>query len=115
MLTCGIYLFADGKVFTQDLRVVHMKDLNFVLRSEMFDHTDRQLQASHLILGCTLGYRTWQPFSQALSVDSPLLSYIDVLHANFLPTPLTTGEAQDLSPRYTTTDELTPIRDESAK
>ena len=60
-------------------------------------------------------YSTWQAFSRALLVDSPLLSYIDVQHANFLPPRLTVGEARDLGPRYTCSDELAPIRDESAK
>ncbi|KAL0016572.1 hypothetical protein SO802_003641 [Lithocarpus litseifolius] len=105
----------DGRVFAPDLRVVHVRDLNFVLRSEIFFHTDRQLRASHLILGCTLVYRTWQPFSQALSVDSTLLSYIDVRHANFLPPSLTTDEARDLSPCHITVEDLAPVRDESAE
>ncbi|KAL0013011.1 hypothetical protein SO802_000080 [Lithocarpus litseifolius] len=105
----------DGRVFTPDIRSVHVRDLNFVLRSEIFVHTDGQLRASHLILGCIPVYRTWQPFSQALLVDSPLLSYIDVRHANFLPPSLTVGEARDIGPRYITADDLPPVRDESAE
>ena len=54
-------------------------------------------------------------FSQVLLVDSPLLSYIDVRHANFLPPKLTVGEARDLGPWYTCSDELVTVRDESAK
>ena len=57
-------------------------------------------------------YSTWQVFGQALPVDSPLLSYIYVQHANFLPLRLTVGEARDLGPRYTCLDELAPIKDE---
>ena len=60
-------------------------------------------------------YSTWQAFGQALLVDSPFLSYIDVRHANFLPSRLMVGEARDLGPRYTCSDELAPIRDESTK
>jgi len=60
-------------------------------------------------------YSTWQSFSQALIVDSPLLSYIDVRHVNFLPPNFTKGEARDLSLRYTCSDELAPIKDESAE
>ena len=48
-------------------------------------------------------------------MDSPLLSYIDVRHSNFLPPRFTVGEARDLGRRYTCSDELAPIRDESAK
>ena len=48
----------------------------------IFVHTNEQLRASHLILGCNPVYTSWQPFSQALLVDSPLLSYIDVATFN---------------------------------
>ena len=102
-------------MFTQDIRTVHIRDLNFVLRFEIFVHWDGQLRASHLILGVDPVYSTWQSFSQALLVDSPLLSYIDVWHANFLPPKFIVGEAQDLGWRYTCSDELAPIRDESAE
>ena len=54
---------------------------------------DGQLQASHLILDVDPVYSTWQAFSQALLVDSPLLLYIDIQHANFLPPSLATSEA----------------------
>ena len=92
-----------------------MRDLNFVLKSEIFMHRDRQLRTSHLILGVDPMYSTWQAFSQALLVDSQLLSYMDVRHANFLPPSLTTGEARDLVPRYTTTKDQAPTRDESVE
>ena len=107
--------YVDTKIFKKDLRVIHIRDLNFVLRSEIFVHWDRQLQASHLILGLEPVYSTWQAFGQALLVDSPLLSYIDIRYANFLPPKLTVGEARDLGPRYNCSDELAPIRDESAE
>ena len=48
----------EGKRFKPDNRAVHVRDLNFVLRLEIFVHTDRQLQASHLILGCNPVYST---------------------------------------------------------
>jgi len=50
-----------------------------------------------------------------LLVDNPLLSYIDIWHANFLPPKLTVGEARALGKRYTCSDELVPLRDESAE
>ena len=105
----------ESKRFKPNLSVVHVWDLNFVLRSEIFVHWDGQLRASHLILGVDPVYSTWQAFSQALLVDSPLLSYIDVQHANFLPPKLTVGEARDLSPRYICSNELVPVRDKSAE
>ena len=60
-------------------------------------------------------YSTWQSFKQALLVDSPLLSYIDVRYANFLPPKLTTGEAREFGKHYTCSNELAPLRDESAE
>ena len=65
-------------MFVPDVRTVHVRDLNFILRSKIYVHWDRHLQASHLILGVESVYSTWQSFKQALLVDSPLLSYIDV-------------------------------------
>ena len=53
-----IEFFAKGRQFRLDLRVVHVRDLNFVLRSEIFVHTDGQLRASYLILGCEPVYST---------------------------------------------------------
>ena len=48
-------------------------------------------------------------------MDSPLLSYIDVQHANFLLPSLTIGETRDLNPRYTIAEDLALVRDESAE
>ncbi|XP_065628883.1 uncharacterized protein LOC136067250 [Quercus suber] len=114
-LKCRSIKVLDGRVFAPDIRVVHVRDLNFVLRSEIFVHADGQLRASHLILGVDPVYTTWQNFSQSLLVDSPLLSYIDVRHANFLPPKFTAGEARELGPRHICSDEIPPVRDESAE
>ena len=90
---------------------MHVRDLNFVFWSEIFKHFDGQLWASHLILGCNPIYSTWQPFGQALLVDSPLLSYIDVRHPNLFPPNLTVGEAQDFGPLMARAESLIPVRD----
>lgn len=42
-----------------NIRVMHMRDLNFVLRSEIFVNTNGQLHASHLILNCNPVYTSW--------------------------------------------------------
>ena len=39
--------------------MVNVRDLNFMLRSEIFVNSDGQLRASHLILGYALVYKTW--------------------------------------------------------
>jgi len=53
----------ESKRFQPDLRVVHVRELNFVLRSEVFVHTDGQHRASHLILNIGPVYLTWKAFS----------------------------------------------------
>ena len=102
-------------MFVPDARRVHIRDLNFILRSEIYVHWNRQLRASHLILRVEPVYSTWQSFKQALLVDSPLLSYIDVQHMNFLLPRFTVGEARESGRRYICSDELAPLRDESAE
>ena len=98
VLTNFARLEIESKMFKLDIMVVQLRDLNFVLWSDIFVNFDGQLQASHLILGCNPVYTSYQPFGQALLVDNPLLSYIDIRHPNFLPPNLTVGEAQDLGP-----------------
>ena len=102
-------------MFVPDIRTVHVKDLKFILHFEVFVHWDGQLRVSHLILGVEPVYSTWQSFKQALLVDSPLLSYIDVRYANFLPPKLTTGKAREFRKGYTYSNKLAPLRDESVE
>ncbi|KAL0005688.1 hypothetical protein SO802_013249 [Lithocarpus litseifolius] len=104
----------DNKRFRLEIRVVHVRDLNFVLRSEIFVNSGKQLRATDLILGCTPVYTTWLPFGPALLMDRLLLSYINMRHAKFLPPQLMVGEVRDLGPRYTTADSLAPVKDASA-
>ena len=92
-----------------------MRDFNFVLRLEIFMHFDDQLRASYLILSCNPVYSTYQSFNQALLVDNPLLSYIDVRHPNILPSSLTVGEARDFGPRKVRAKSLAPLRDTSVE
>ena len=46
-------------------------------------------------------------------MDSPLLSYIDVRHPNFLPPNLTVGKARDFGPWIVRAESLVPMRDNS--
>ena len=55
LVEIGVNLFSsyfdvDGKRFKPNIRVVHVRDLNFVLRSKIFVNSYGQLRASHLIL-----------------------------------------------------------------
>nr|POE99886.1 hypothetical protein CFP56_68864 [Quercus suber] len=54
------------------------KELNFMLRLGIIVHFDRQLRASHLILGCVPSYTSYEDSLSALTIGSPLLSYLDI-------------------------------------
>ena len=103
-----------SKKFTSDINVVQGRDLNFVLRSEIFVHYDGQLRASQLILGYTSVYMSYQISRQDLTVGSPLLSYRDVQYRGFFPLNLTIDEARDLNPQLIRVGSLVPVRDRSA-
>ena len=90
-----------------------MQDLNFVIRFEIFVHFDGQLRATHLILGHTPAYTSFQDPSHELTVGSPLLSYLDVRLRGFLPKGLTLGEARRLGPWQIREGSLLPVRDGS--
>ena len=97
-LTHSLLLTIVSKKFQLDISVVRARELNFVLRSEIFVHYDGQLRASHLILGCVPSYTSYQDSSSALIVGSPLLSYLDIRLQGFLPKGLTTSEVRHWGP-----------------
>lgn len=72
MLTRMLIVFTNGgandKRFKLDINTVHVRDLNFVLRFEIFVHFNGQLRASHLSLSCALIYMSFQDPRQALTV-----------------------------------------------
>ena len=100
-----------SKCFKTDINVVHVRDLNFVLRLEIFVHYDEQLRATHLILGCVPSYTSYQDLRPALTVESPLLSYIDVRLPRFLLKGFTMGEAREKGPCRTRESSLDSIKD----
>ena len=67
---------------------------------------------NRFVLGARPTVQQQEPQGQG---QTPFLSYIDVKHVNFLPLRLTVGEAHDLGPWYTCSDELALVLDESAK
>ena len=77
-------------------------------------HYDRQLRASHLILGCVPLYTSYQDSLGTLIVGSPLLSYVDIQLSRFLPHGLTSGETRHQRPRRVWQGSLKPIHDDSA-
>ena len=110
MLTT-IYGYVDSKRIKSEHNAVHIRDLNFVLQSEIFVHFDGHLRATHLILGCTPIYTNFQDPSQVLTISSPLLSYLDVQLCSFLPPGLTPGKARRLSPWQIRVGLLLTVRD----
>ena len=91
-------LIVVSKKFKPNIRVVHDRELNFILHSEIFMHFNRLLRVSHMILGCVPSYTSYQDSSSALMVDNPLLSYLDIRLPRFLPPGLTSEEARHLGP-----------------
>lgn len=74
-------------------------------------HYNGQLRASHLILGCIPSYTSYQDSSNAFTVGSSLLFYLDVQLPGFLLHSLMFGEARQLSPRKARHDSLESIQD----
>lgn len=73
---------------------MQVKELNVILRFEIFVYYDGRLRASHKILGYIPSYTSYEDSSDALSFGSPLLSYLDIRLPSFLPPGLTSGEAR---------------------
>lgn len=90
---------------------MRIEELNFILHLEIFLHFVGQLRASHLILGCVPSYTSYQDSLSALTVRSPLLSYLDVQLHGFLLKRLTFSEARELGPRLVRHDSLEPMQD----
>lgn len=100
-------------MFRPDISIMRIKELNFLLCLEIFMHFNRQLRASHLILGYVPSYTSYQDSSSILTVGSPLLSYLDVRLLGFLLQSLNSEEAKHLSPQIARHDSLEPIQDGS--
>lgn len=80
---------------------------------ENFVHYDGQLRASHLILSCVSSYTSYQDSLGALTVGSPLLSYLCIWLLEFLPHGLTSGEVRHQGPRIVRESSLEPVCDDS--
>lgn len=59
------FVYADIKRYRPNSSVLHTRDLNFVIWSEIFMHCDGQLRASHLILGCTPTYTSFKTLDKS--------------------------------------------------
>jgi len=63
---------------------VNVPTLNYLLRSEIYVHTDGQLRACHLVLGYRPLTRAFQAIGHAIRAGSPRLARIDVSKPKFL-------------------------------
>ena len=89
------------------------QDLNFVLFLKIFIHFNGQLQASHLILGYTPLYTSYQTPRPAFLVSNPLLTYIDVCIPGFLPN-ISMSEAWRRGPHRAKEGSRELVRDSSS-
>ena len=64
--------------------LVNFKDLNRILRAEIFLHRDGQLQAAHVILGYKPSTKRFQSLKSVIRAKDPRLALIDVAVPGFL-------------------------------
>ena len=76
--------FADREHVSPKISCVNVPGLNILLRSKIFVSEDRQLRATHLILGYEPLSRIYQDAGQALRASNPRLARIDVSKPGFL-------------------------------
>ena len=65
--------------------LVNFKNLNKILRSEIFLHKDRQFRATHVILGYKPSTKHFQSPKNVIKDKDPHLALIDVAVPRFLP------------------------------
>ena len=63
---------------------VNFKDLNQILKAEIFLHEDGQLQAAHVILGYKPSTKRFQSPKNIIKARNPRLALIDVSVPGFL-------------------------------
>jgi len=64
--------------------LVNFKDLNWILKAEIFLHKDGQLQAAHIILGYKLSTKCFQSTKNVIKARDLRLALIDVAFLGFL-------------------------------
>jgi len=66
--------------------LVNFKDLNRILRSEIFLHKNEQLMVAHVILGYKPSTKHFQSLKNVIKARDPCLALIDVAVLGFLLT-----------------------------
>lgn len=72
-------------------------DLNRILESEIFLHTDRQLHAAHVILRYTPISTCFQSLKNVMKAKDPQFAKIDVVIKGFIKCPPSVGILVDLT------------------
>ena len=62
-------------------------DLNRLLRSPIYSHSDGQFRVAYLILGYSPVYRSYQATGKAITAKHSLLPYIDVHSKGYILSP----------------------------
>ena len=88
-LFCLVDRFVDPKYMKLNIRFVEVRDLNRILQSEVYIHSDGQLWAFHLILSYIPSYKGFQDPDDTLRAKHPLFPYINIWLKGFLPNILT--------------------------
>lgn len=96
--TFSLFLIAVSKKFQLDIRVVCVKELNFILHSEVFHALWQSAKGLSSYFGLHALLYKLLDSSSALTVDSTLFSYLDIWLPSFLPKGLTSREAKHLGP-----------------
>ena len=92
-----MFYLADEYHTAPAKHLVNFKDLNQILKLEIFLHKDGQLQAAHIILGYKPFIKRFQSTENVIKARDPLLALIDIAVPGFLlskPPPAGTQDAQ---------------------
>ena len=76
--------FANKYSAIPNLNLVNEPDLTKILKAEIFVHTDRQLRASHLIIGCDPISFSFQAPKYMIKAKDPRLHQINIAVLGFL-------------------------------
>ena len=81
------FFITDEFHIAPNLNLVNFKDLNRILKSEIFLHRDGQLRAVHVILKFTPISKCFQSLKHVINAKDPRLALIDVVVPRFLTEP----------------------------
>ena len=76
--------FADKHAAVPNFNLINQQSLDKILKAEVFIHSDGQLKAAHLILGCTPFSSSFQALKCVIKAKNPRLHLINVAILGFL-------------------------------